>query len=129
VHLLVTNDGQPVECLLTPGSSSDGRRLKAFRCDVPEGSHVYADTAYHDYAREDVLREASHIQLYPIRKQHSTRPLPPSIASVQPYYRKRIETVGSVTERMLPNTMHAVTAAGFELKVFLFVLACSLNCL
>jgi hypothetical protein len=40
VHLLVTQDGPPVECFLTPGSSSDGRMLKAFRFDIPEGSHV-----------------------------------------------------------------------------------------
>ena len=39
VHLLVTKDGQPVECFLTPGSYSDVRLLKAFRFDVPEGSH------------------------------------------------------------------------------------------
>ncbi len=78
---------------------------------------------------EDVLLEASHIQLYPMRKKHSTRTLPPYIAYVQHYYRKRIETVGSLLESMLPNTIHAVTAEGFELKVFLFVLAYSLNCL
>jgi hypothetical protein len=30
---------------------------------------------------------------------------------------------------MLPKTIHAVTAQGFELKVFLFVLAYSINCL
>jgi len=129
VHLLVTKDGQPVECFLTPGSYSDVRMLKTFRFDIPEGSHVYADTAYNDYAMEDVLLEASHIRLYPIRKKNSTRPLPPYIAYVQHYYRKRIETVGSLIERMLPKTIHAVTAAGFELKVFLFVLAYSLNCL
>jgi hypothetical protein len=41
VHLLVTKDGQPVECFLTPGSYSDVRMLKTFRFDVPEGSHVY----------------------------------------------------------------------------------------
>ena len=127
VHLLVTKDGQPVECFLTPGSYSDVRMLKPFRCDVPEGSHVYADKAYHDYAMEDVLLEASHIRLYPIRKKQSKRTLPPYIAYVQHYYRKRIETVGSLIERMLPNTIHAVTAEGFELKVFLFVLAYSLN--
>ena len=69
------------------------------------------------------------MQLYPIRQKNSTRPLPPSIAYVQHDYRKRIETVGSLIERMLPNTIHAVTAEGFELKVFLFVLADSLNCL
>jgi hypothetical protein len=28
VHLLVTKDGQPVKCFLTPGSYSDGRMLK-----------------------------------------------------------------------------------------------------
>jgi hypothetical protein len=32
-------------------------------------------------------------------------------------------------ERILPKTIHAVTARGFELKVFLFVLAYSLTCL
>jgi hypothetical protein len=129
VHLLATQAGQPVECLLTPGSYSDVRMLKAFRFDVPEGSHVYADKASNDYAMEDVLLEASHIHLYPIRKKDSKRPLPPYIAYVQHYYRKRIETVGSLIERMLPKTIHAVTAKGFELKVFLFVLAYSLNCL
>jgi hypothetical protein len=103
--------------------------LKDFRCDVPEGSHVYADKAYNDYAMEDIWLEASQIRLYPIRKKHSKRPLPPYIAYVQHDYRKRIETVGSLIERMLPKTIHAVTAEGFELKVFLFVLAYSLNCL
>jgi hypothetical protein len=39
VHLLVTKDGQPVECFLTPGSSSDVRMLKTFRFDIPAGSH------------------------------------------------------------------------------------------
>jgi DDE family transposase len=58
VYLLVTKDGQPVECFLTPGSYSDVRALKTFRFDVPEASHVYADKAYNDYAMEDVLLEA-----------------------------------------------------------------------
>jgi hypothetical protein len=129
VPLFVTKDGQPVECFLTPGSYSDGRMLKTFRFDVPEWSHVYADKAYHDDVMEDVWLEASHIQLYPIRQKNSKRSLPPSIAYVQHYYRKRIETVGRLIERMLPKTIHAVTAEGFELKVFLCVLAHSLNCL
>jgi Transposase DDE domain len=129
VHLMVTKDGQPVECLLTPGSSSDVRALKSCQFDVPEGSWIDADRAYHDDAMEDVLLEAAHVQRCPIRKKHSTRTLPPDIAYVQHDYRKMIETVGSLLERMLPNTMHAVTAAGFELKVFLCVLAYSLNCL
>ena len=83
VHLLVTKDGQPVEGFLTPGSYSDVRMLKDFRFDVPEGSQVYADKAYNDYAMEDILLEASQIRLYPIRQKHSKRQLPPYIASVQ----------------------------------------------
>jgi hypothetical protein len=129
VHLMITKEGQPVECFLTPGSSSDVRALKIFLFDVPAGSHIYADKAYNDYEMEDVLLEAAEIHLSPIRKKNSKRTLPPYRAYVQHYYRKLIETVGSLLERMLPKTIHAVTAAGFELKVFLFVLAYSINCL
>jgi hypothetical protein len=38
-------------------------------------------------------------------------------------------TVSCRLERMLPKMIHAVTAEGFELRVFLFVLAYSINCL
>jgi hypothetical protein len=78
---------------------------------------------------EDVLLEAAHIQLCPIRKKNSKRTLPPYIAYVQHYYRKMIDTVGSLLERMLPKTILAVTPAGCALKVLLFALAYSINCL
>jgi Transposase DDE domain len=126
---MVTHEGQPVECFLTPGSYSDVRILKAFAFDVPEGSYIYADKAYNDYEMEDVLLEAAEIHLSPIRKKHSKRTIPPYRAYMQHYYRKRIETVGSLLERMLPKTIHAVTPEGFELKGFLLVLAYSINCL
>jgi hypothetical protein len=129
IHLLVTKDGQPIECYLMPGSYSDVRVLKTFGFDLPEGSEIYADKAYNDYELEDALEEAVHIQLCPIRKKRSKRAVPPYLAYVQHYYRKMIETVGSLIERTMPKTIHAVTAAGFELKVFLFVLAYSINCL
>jgi len=41
--------------------------------------------------------------------------------------RKIVETTGSLIERLLPKSIHAVTARGFEIKVALFVLACSVN--
>ena len=46
---------------------------------------------------------------------------------VQRYYRKRVETVGSQIERLLPKSIHATSPGGFELKVSLFVLAHSLS--
>jgi hypothetical protein len=129
IHLLVTPQGHPVECFLTPGSSSDVRALRAFQFDVPEGRVIYADKAYNDYGMEDLMYESVQIEWSPIRKEHSTRAFPPYMAFVQHDSRKRIETAASLIARRLPNTIHAVTARGFELKVFLFVLAYSLNCL
>jgi hypothetical protein len=125
----VTKDGQPVECLLTPGAHSAVRARKSCQFDLPEGSGIATDTAYHDDDLEAMLLEAAAIQLGPMRKKPSTRAVPPWPAYVQHDYRKKIETVGSLIERMLPKSIHAVTAAGFELKVFLFVLAYSMNCL
>jgi hypothetical protein len=126
---MVTHDGRPVECFLPPGSFSEVRALKTCQFAVPNGSHIDADQAYNDDDIEDVVVEAADIHLSPIRKKNSTRAVPPHITYVQHYHRKMIETVGSLIERMLPKTIHAVTAEGVELKVFLFVLAYSLNCL
>jgi Transposase DDE domain len=129
IHLLVTPQGHPVECFLTPGSSSDVRALRSFQFDVPEGRVIYADKAYNDYGLEDLMYESVQIELSPIRKEHSKRAFPPYMAFVQHDYRKRIETAASLIARRLPSTIHAVTARGFELKVFLFVLAYSIDCL
>jgi hypothetical protein len=125
----VTPQGHPVECFPTPGSASDVRALRSFQFDVPAGSVIYADKAYNDYKMEDLMYESAHIELSPIRKEHSKRMIPPYMAFVQHYYRKRVETASSLIERRLPKTIHAVTARGFELKVFLFVLAYSIDCL
>jgi len=127
IHLMVTHDGQPVECFLTPGGFGDVDALKYYAYALPDGSIIYADKAYNDYAIEDLLQEVDHIQLIPMRKKNSKRTLPPYIAFVQSYHRKRVETAGSLIEQLLPKSIHAVTSQGFELKVALFVIASSLN--
>ena len=48
IPLMVTKDGQPVECCLTPGSYSDVRARKTFQLAVPEGSCIFADKAYNN---------------------------------------------------------------------------------
>jgi len=128
IHLMVTKDGQPVECFLTYGSFGDVEALQYYAFDVPVGAIIYADKAYNDYEIEDLLKEVEHIQLLPMRKKNSKRALPPYVSFVQHYHRKRIETAGSLIEQMLPKSIHAVTPQGFELKVALFVVAYSLNC-
>jgi hypothetical protein len=126
VHLLVTEHGQPVEFFLTPGSTSDTRALKLYHFDLPTGAWIIGDKAYTDYIIEDMLAEAG-LHLLPLRKKNSTRPVPPWVRYLQSSYRKIVETTGSLVERLLPKSIHAVTSQGFELKVALFVLACSFS--
>jgi hypothetical protein len=128
IHLMVTQDGQPVEFFLTHGGFGDVDALKHYTFDLPEESIIYADKAYNDYEIEDLLKEVAHIQLLPIRKKNSKRVLPQEIVFVPHYHRKRIETAGSLIEQRLPKSIHAVTSQGFELKVALFVVAYSLDC-
>jgi hypothetical protein len=128
IHLLVTSDGQPVECFLTHGGFGDVDALKYYAYELPDGSMIYADKAYNDYEIEDLLKEVDHIELLPMRKKNAKRAFPPFICFVQHYYRKMVETAGSLIEQLLPKSIHAVTSQGFELKVALFVIAYSLNC-
>lgn len=128
IHLLTTSDRRPVELRLTPGSHSDVRALDYFSFDLPKGATLYGDKAYNDYFVEDELAAGAGVALLPIRKKNSRRAVEPYVAFVQHYARKAIETAGSLIERMLPKSIHAVTARGFELKVVLFVLAYSITC-
>jgi hypothetical protein len=127
IHLMVTQEGQPVECFLTHGSFGDVDALKYYAYALPDGAIIYADKAYNDYEIEDLLQEIEHIHLLPIRKKNSKRALSPSLSFVQSYHRKRVETAGSLITQLLPKSIHVVTSQGFELKVALFVIASSLN--
>lgn len=127
LFLMTTQEGHPVEVFFTPGSYSDTAQLKQFAFDLAEGATVYGDKAFNEYFTEDLLVVASGINLSPLRKKNSRRKEPAYVEYVQHYYRKGIETAGSLIEQRLPKTIHAVTARGFELKVFLFVLALSID--
>lgn len=127
VHILVTCTGEPVEFFITPGAASDVAYLDQFDFDLPPGATVYADKIYNDYLIEDCLQEDGQIELSPFRKRNSKRPFPPWIRFLQHHFRKIVETSASLVERLLPKHIHATNAAGFELKVILFVLALSFD--
>lgn len=123
VHLITTIDGRPVEILLTPGNVSDTKTLQLFNFGLPNGSTIYGDKAYTNYEIEDLLLENDGIQLQPIRKKNHKRKFDVCTEFLQKTYRKAIETANSMITGMFPKHIHAVTATGFEIKVFLFVLA------
>lgn len=128
LFLMVTADGAPVEMFLVPGRTGDVSGLDVFDFELPEGSTVWADSAFTVYAIEDLLEEAAGIALRPMRKKNARRGVPADVAYLQAVGRKVVETSGSMLERLLPKSIHAVTPRGFELKVMFFVLAYSVSC-
>lgn len=129
VHMLISITGQPIEFLLTPGASHDAKIVKQFAFDLPANAVVNADTAYNAYGYEALLQEATGIRLKPLCKKNSKRPFAPWIRFWQERVRKRVETTFSLITQGFPKAIHAVTATGFELKVVLFVLAFTIQCL
>ncbi len=127
IHALVTGTGEPIDVFLAPGAEADVRALHRFQFDLPTGSTLYADSAFTHYPVEDLMQEVG-ISFQPLRKKNSKRPVPPYAAYLQARGRKIVETTGSLIVRLLPKSIHAVTSPGFEFKVMLFVLACSVSC-
>jgi hypothetical protein len=129
VHLLITGQGEPVEFVLTPGSTADVMAFKSFELELPPDSVILADKAYTDYGEEDLLREAAQIILQPQRKKNSKRPLSICREFLGKPIRQKVETAFSLLTRRFPRHIHAVTAQGFVLKVTCFLLAYSFQCL
>jgi hypothetical protein len=123
IHMICTGSGEPVEFFFTPGSVNDADGLKLFNFSLPENSTVYGDKAYSNYEIEDLLRETGKIFLMPVRKKNPKRQYPPYTEYLLKKARKYAETANSLIANMFPKSVHAVTSAGFELKIFLFILA------
>lgn len=128
LHLVITATGQPVEFFLVPGRANDAAALHWYHFDLPDGSKIVGDKAFTVYAIEDDLADIG-IDLCPLRKKNTKRSIPPWETYLRELHRKYIETAGSLLLQRFPKTIHAVTAAGFELKLVLFLLAYSFDCL
>lgn len=127
-HVVVTATGAPVEIALSPVSYHDGRMGKTLRLDLPEGATLYGDAAYTDYGWEDALMETGQVRLHAARRRNSKRPHLPYVQYLADLVRKKVETAFSEITDQIGRRIHAVTARGFELKVFLFVLAFAICC-
>jgi hypothetical protein len=122
VHLVITTTGLPVEVMLAPGAEADIRAFRNLRLDLPSTAHIFADRGYQDQQEAALLSETG-LHLVTQRRGNSKHPLPAWINYIVAHERKRIETVFSQIASAFGRKVHAVTAKGFELKVFLAVLA------
>jgi len=59
IHIIVTEQGEPVEFFLMPGACSDTRALFRYNFDLLEHAWITGDKTYNDYTIEDVLREVA----------------------------------------------------------------------
>ncbi len=101
--------------------------LCSLMLDLPAGSELYADKGYTDYQFEDNLAELAQIELIAARKNNSKRQHAGHIAYLCQVIRKRVESTFSDLNKHFARHIHVVTARGFELKVFLTLLALSIN--
>ncbi len=127
ITLITTGEGFPVDFHFTPGCCNDMKALKQMGVNLPEGSTLYGDRAYNDYAYEETCKKIHDVTLSPIRKKNSKRPDSYKIALEKRKIRKRIETtISQITGNALKK-IHAVTDKGFMIKAFLFLLGFSLS--
>jgi IS5 family transposase len=123
LHLISDTKGNPKQFKLLPASESDITGLRKIDLRLPKNSSLYGDKAYNDYGYEDQLVQEKQVHLRPIRKRNSKRRGIELFAKLRQKKRKIIETTFSCIEKLMPRSIHAVTLAGFELKVMCFVLA------
>ena len=92
VQVVATEEGVPVEFAFLPGSANDVRGLGVLPLDLPEGSELFMDSGYTDYASEDAAAELDGVAFAVQRRRGSRRWDEPRRAYYKQLMRKRIET-------------------------------------
>jgi hypothetical protein len=126
VCLIISQAGRPVEMLLVPGSTADVAALRALDLNLPQDSTILGDGGFLDIAFETALRQEAGLDLVVPRRSNMKEQLPGWLEFVCRVCRKRVETTFSQLAERLARSIHATTPRGFELKVFLTVLAYSI---
>jgi hypothetical protein len=126
-QVIATTDGLPVAYHVHPGSEADLTGLRQLDPDLPEGSVLYADAAYTDYAHEEVFAQATGCQQHTARRCNSTRAHEPARAFLIQHCRHGVETCFRQLTDRFPKRIHATTAAGFALKIGRFVFVHALD--
>jgi len=126
VCLIVTASGEPVEMLLTPGSTADITALRSMDLNLPAESELFGDSGFLDTEFEATLREGADVHLVVPRRANMKEQLDGCLEYICCLCRKRVETTFSLLAERLARSIHAVRPRGFELKILLSVLAFSI---
>lgn len=127
VHMVVTNEGRPIEVHIRPGSESDVNVLWRMELDIPAEAILYADGGYNCFDLEDVLKDEG---IHLLAKRGSkAKNRKRSIADEKLISSKRqvVETAFSSIVNQFPRYIRSRTEIGFLLKVFCFILSYSIS--
>ena len=127
VQLVTTAEKQPVQFFILPGSYVDVTALQMMHLHLPAGSEVFGDAGYTDYEQEELYADCEKISLRIQRKSNSNRPDQSWEAAYKKGLRQQIEQVFNHITMRFPKKIHAVTKAGFLIKIVLFLLAYALE--
>jgi Transposase DDE domain len=127
VHLVVSNEGRPIEVHLRPGSESDIGVLWRMDLDIPGQAIIYADGAYNCFELEDILKEEG-IQ-FVSKRGFKAKNRVRTVQEEREISSKRqiIETAFSSILYQFPRYIRAKTETGFLLKIFCFILSYSMS--
>jgi hypothetical protein len=125
VHMVVTNEGRPIEVHLRPGAESDITVLWTMELDIPPQALVYADGAYNCFDLEDILLDEG-IRLIAKRGSKAKNRVRSSEEEKQISSKRQIiETAFSSIINQFPRYIKSRTEHGFLIKVFCFILSYS----
>lgn len=127
VQVVTTSEKQPVQFFILPGSYVDVTALQMMHLNLPAGSQLYGDSGYTDYEQEELYADCEQISLKIQRKKNSQRPDQAWEGAYKKMLRQRIEQAFSHITMRFPKTIHAVTEAGFLIKIVLFLLSYALE--
>ncbi|WP_080053876.1 hypothetical protein [Spirosoma aerolatum] len=127
VQLIITFYKEPVQFFLLPGSVADVTALQMMHLELPTGSEVFGDAGHTDYEQEALYAECEHIYVQIQRRSNNKRADQPWQAGYKKRVRQRIEQAFSQITLRIPKKIHAITEAGFLIKIVLFLLAYALE--
>ena len=128
LHWLCDGQGFPVAFDIVPAVWHELNTVQSLMGGLASGSRVYGDGAY--ISREHYAMALScDIQLISQKHRGMTRQNHRVQLRLLRKYRNVIESAHSVLEKMGVQRLHAVTQAGFGLKVYASMMVLALNCL
>ena len=128
VHMIVSNEGAPIEFRIQPASCADITTLWTMNLHLPKGALLYGDSAYQSEELRQILMEDQSLHLVALSPYKKTK------GEAQKAIRRLISSDRQVVERSFsaicrrfPRNFHIRTEKGLLLRLMSAILAYSFS--